>query len=68
MDELEMLKYLNILADGEKLHDDISHLLKYLDIIKGKIQYDNHDINTLIKHFENEEMFELCVKLKKLKK
>jgi hypothetical protein len=67
MNEIDKIKLLNELNDGQETLNLWKHYSKYLDIKKNKIEYSNEELDELIEFFEKREYFEQCENLKKLK-
>ena len=67
MHEIDRIKLLNELIDGQETLNLWKHYSKYLDIRKGKVEYTNNEIDELISFFSEREYFEQCENLRKLK-
>ncbi len=67
MDEIERIKLLNELRDGNETLLFTKALLKYLDMKNGKIEKSISEIDELIVFFEQRDQFEICEFLIKLK-
>ena len=68
MNDIDRIKIMNDLSEGQETITLAKNVSKYLSIIKGNIEYNNSDLDELITYFKNHEYFEQCEKLKKLKK
>jgi hypothetical protein len=68
MNEIDRIKLINQLVEGQEILTYSKNVSKYLRIMKNQIEYTNSDLDELIEYFENNEYFEQCEKLKKLKK
>jgi hypothetical protein len=68
MDEIDRIKLINQLVEGQETLTYAKNVSKYLRIRKSQIEYTNSDLDELIEYFENNEYFEQCENLRKLKK
>lgn len=67
MNEIDRIKLINDLVEGQETLTYTRNVLKYLSIRNGKIEYTNQDLDELIEYFEKNEYFEQCENLRKLK-
>lgn len=67
MNEIDKIKLLNELKDGQETLNLWKHYSKYLDIIRAKVEYTHEEIDELIGFFQSGEYFEQCENLRKLK-
>jgi len=68
MNEIDRIRLMNELIEGQETLNLAKNYSKYWDIRKGKIEYTNSDLDELIEYFEKNEYFEQCENLRKLKK
>ena len=68
MNEIDRIKLINDLVEGQETLTYAKNVSKYLSIRNGKIEYTNQDLDEMIKYFEKNEYFEQCENLRKLKK
>ena len=68
MNEIDRIRLLNDLSEGEKTLILYRNFSKYWSIRKGEIEYNNSDIDKLIEYFEESNNFIQCSELLKLRK
>ena len=68
MNEIDRIRLINKLVEGQETLTYAKNVSKYLRIMKNQNEYTNLDLDELIEYFEKNEYFEQCEKLKKLKK
>ena len=68
MNEIDRIKLINELVEGQETLACAKNVSKYIKIKRGQINYDNKDLDELIYYFENNGYFEQCEQLMKLKK
>lgn len=68
MNEIDRIKLINQLVEGQETLTYAKNISKYLRIRKSQIEYTNSDLDELIEYFEKNEYFEQCENLRKLKK
>jgi len=67
MNEIDRIKLINDLVEGQETLTYAKNVSKYLSIRKGKIEVSDSEIDELIKYFEMNEHFEQCENLKEIK-
>ena len=67
MNEIDRIGIINELNKGKETLLLANNTLKYFNIINGKIEFTNTDLDELINYFEKNEYYEICYKLFMLK-